>query len=143
MLFLGFIADERGSKGYIATCSRTKLHLHTINARPMATLDLTGGSYAAIPPSITCLAFHEREFSHLGLLAAGGQDGTITLRTWTTDGTPEGEKARWEFITVRTLKVRTTEPSVTTTLLSPILASPLPTSTFIRTPAVTAVQFIG
>ena len=109
----------------------------------MATLDLTGGSYAAIPPSITCLAFHEREFSHLGLLAAGGQDGTITIRTWTTDGTPEGEKARWEFITVRTLKVRTTEPSVTTTLLSPILASPLPTSTFIRTPAVTAVQFIG
>jgi hypothetical protein len=132
-------------KGYIATCSRSKLFLHTVNARPMATLDLTGGAYAAIPPSISCLAFHEREYSHLGILATGGLDGTITLRTWTTDGTPDGEKARWEFITVRTLKARMTEPTPRTTLRSPMFSSVTPTINKVQRsiPAVTAVQFIG
>lgn len=55
---------------------------------------------------ITALAFHEREYSHLGVLATGGSDGTIALRTWSADGTPEGEKARWEFVTLRSIKVR-------------------------------------
>ncbi|KAJ6464029.1 beach-domain-containing protein [Mycena sanguinolenta] len=95
------------STGYIATCSRAKLCLHTINGRPMATLDLsTPSQIEGIPPSITSLAFHEREYSPLGVLATGGSDGTITLRTWTTDGTPEGEAAVWEFLTIRTMKVR-------------------------------------
>ncbi|KAJ8072576.1 beige protein-like 1 [Marasmius tenuissimus] len=96
------------STGYIVTCSRTKLCLHTINARPMATLDLTSlSSYSAIQPTITSLAFHEREYSKLGILAMGGRDGSITLRTWTADGTPVNEKAQWEFLTVRAMKVRT------------------------------------
>ncbi|KAJ7639738.1 beach-domain-containing protein [Mycena polygramma] len=95
------------STGYIATCSRAMLCLHTINGRPMAVLDLSNPSLTeGIPPLITALAFHEREFSHLGVLATGGSDGTITLRTWTTDGTPEGEAAVWEFLTIRTMKVR-------------------------------------
>ncbi|KAJ6588193.1 beach-domain-containing protein [Mycena capillaripes] len=95
------------STGYIATCSRAKLCLHTINGRAMAVLDLsTPSPTEGIPPLITALAFHEREYSHLGVLATGGSDGTITLRTWTTDGTPEGEAAVWEFLTIRTMKVR-------------------------------------
>ncbi|KAF7329558.1 hypothetical protein MKEN_00218700 [Mycena kentingensis (nom. inval.)] len=94
-------------EGYIATCSREKLCLHTINGRPMATLDLTKSSPSeGIPPLVTSLAFHEREYSPLGVIATGGSDGSITLRTWTADGTPEGEKAVWEFLTMRVMKVR-------------------------------------
>jgi hypothetical protein len=55
---------------------------------------------------ITSLAFLEREFSHVGILATGGSDGTIALRTWNADDTPPGEKAQWRFVTLRTLKVR-------------------------------------
>ncbi|KAJ7241683.1 beach-domain-containing protein [Mycena haematopus] len=111
------------STGYIATCSRAKLCLHTINGRPMATLDLcTPSPTDGIPPLITSMAFHEREYSHLGVLATGGSDGTITLRTWTTDGTPEGEAAVWEFLTIRTMKVRAVVD---------------------RPPAVTALKFYG
>ncbi|KAG7089658.1 hypothetical protein E1B28_011318 [Marasmius oreades] len=95
------------STGYIATCSRVKLCLHTINARPMAVLDLTKlSSYSTLYPTITAMSFHEREYSNLGILATGGSDGSITLRTWTADGTPTGEKAQWEFLTVRTMKAR-------------------------------------
>ncbi|KAJ7337518.1 beach-domain-containing protein [Mycena albidolilacea] len=111
------------STGYIATCSRAKLCLHTINGRPMAILDLSNPSPTeGIPPLITSLAFHEREYSHLGVLATGGSDGSITLRTWTTDGTPEGEAAVWEFLTIRTMKVR---------------------SVVDRPPAVSALKFYG
>lgn len=52
------------------------------------------------------MAFHEREYSHMGVLATGGSDGSIILRTWTADGTPEDEKAQWEFVTIRNLKIR-------------------------------------
>ena len=52
------------------------------------------------------MAFHERDYSYLGVLATGGLDGTITLRTWTADGTPEEEKAQWEFLAIRTMKAR-------------------------------------
>lgn len=76
---------------------------------------------SAVPP-ITALAFHEREYSHMGVLATGGSDGTITLRTWAADGTPEGERARWEFLTMRTLEVRGVGR---------------------RGPAVTALKFVG
>ncbi|TFK23845.1 beach-domain-containing protein [Coprinopsis marcescibilis] len=95
------------STGYIATCSRLKLCLHTVNGRPIATLDLTTeASFSSLVPSISSLAFHERDYSHLGILATGGPDGTITLRTWTADGTPDGKNARWEFLVVRTMKAK-------------------------------------
>jgi hypothetical protein len=91
----------------------------------MATLDLTSlPAFSNLFSSITSLAFHEREYSRLGILATGGPDGTITLRTWTTDGTPIGEKARWQFITMKTLKVRTPEKGG-------------------MAPCVTALRFIG
>ncbi|KAJ7579061.1 beach-domain-containing protein [Mycena floridula] len=112
------------STGYVATCSRMKLCLHTINGRPMATLDLSSTlSPSLIYPTISSLAFHEREYSHLGILATGGADGIITLWTWTTDGTPEGEKAQWKFVTVRSMKVRTIGRG--------------------RPPAITALKFLG
>ncbi|KAF8154493.1 hypothetical protein B0H34DRAFT_660452 [Crassisporium funariophilum] len=112
------------STGYIATCSRLKLCLHTINGRSIATLDLTKtSSFSALVPTITSLAFHEREYSHLGVLATGGPDGSITLRTWTADGTPEGEKAQWEFLTMRIMKVRMLGHS--------------------RPPSITALKFLG
>lgn len=69
------------------------------------------------------MAFLEREYSHLGVLATGGPDGTITLRTWTADGTPEGEKAIWEFLTIRNVKVRMVGQG--------------------RPPAITALKFLG
>ncbi|KAK7049866.1 Beige protein-like 1 [Paramarasmius palmivorus] len=111
------LVEINESTGYIATCSDTKLCLHTLNVRPMAVLDLRE------LPLITSLSFHEREYSNLGILATGGRDGSITLRTWTADGTPEGEKAKWELVTVRAMKVR-----------------PSPSG---RTPAVTALKFVG
>lgn len=76
----------------------------------------------AVGPCITSLAFHEREYSHMGVLATGGHDGTITLRTWNADGTPAGEKAKWEFVTMHTMKVASH-------------SSPLP--------SVTSLKFIG
>lgn len=112
------------STGYVATCSRLKLCLHTINARPIATLDLTTTySFSNMVPTVTAMAFHERDYSPLGVLATGGPDGSITLRTWTADGTPEGEKAKWEFLTIRTMKVRFNGLG--------------------RPPAVTALKFLG
>jgi hypothetical protein len=42
----------------------------------------------------------------MGVLATGTAGGTIALRTWDTDKTPEGEKAQWQFRTLRTLKCR-------------------------------------
>jgi len=114
------------STGYIATCSRYKLCLHTINGRPMATLDLSSSASISPLPPITSLAFHEREYSRMGVLATGGSDGTITLRTWSTDGTPAGEKAKWEFLTMRTLNVRHVERERTN-----------------RSPCVTSLKFIG
>jgi hypothetical protein len=72
------------------------------------------------------MAFLEREYSDSGVLATGGSDGTITLRTWNTDKTPEGSKALWEFVTLRAMKIRS---------LSGHGES--------RAPAVTALKFIG
>ena len=98
--------------------------MHTINGRHIATLDLTKTpSFSSVVPTITSMAFLEREYSHLGVLATGGPDGTITLRTWTADGTPEGEKAAWEFLTIRTMKVRMVGQG--------------------RPPAITVLKFLG
>jgi hypothetical protein len=92
----------------------------------MATLDLTmTPSFSRLVPTITALAFHEREYSHRGVLATGGPDGSITLRTWTTDGTAENEKARWEFVTIRTMKARMVGRGVT------------------RPPSITSLKFLG
>ncbi|KAI0273049.1 beach-domain-containing protein [Russula aff. rugulosa BPL654] len=99
------------STGYIATCSRLKLCLHTINARPIASLDLNfSATLSHVLPTITSLAFHEREYSRLGVLATGSPDGKITLRTWNADNTPNGERARWEFVTLRVLKAEKPSP---------------------------------
>ncbi|KAH8110236.1 BEACH domain-containing protein [Phellopilus nigrolimitatus] len=109
------------SMGYIATCSIKKLCLHTINAHPIAELDLT----LANPSDghITSLAFHEREYSRIGILATGTSSGTIHLRTWTAADTPPGEKAQWKFFTLRTLRCREGFDG--------------------RTSKVTALQFVG
>lgn len=96
-------ADTLFLQGYIATCSREKLSLHTVNARQIVSMDLTSSS---IHPPIMSLAFLDREYSYLGVLATGGSDGTIALRTWNADKTPPGEKATWEFRTLRDLLVR-------------------------------------
>ncbi|KAF8584664.1 beach-domain-containing protein [Ramaria rubella] len=97
------LAAINESTGYIATCSREKLCLHTINAHQIATLDISGGS---VDQKIMSLAFHEREWSRLGVLATGTTGGLITLRTWNADNTPEDDKACWEFQTLRTLTCR-------------------------------------
>lgn len=94
------------SQGYIATCSSEKLMLHTVNGRSIAILDLADLAISQTYPPITSLAFHEREYSRQGLLATGSPDGSIAFRTWNTDNTPEGEKARWEFVTLKTMKVK-------------------------------------
>lgn len=93
-------------QGYIATCSRDRLWLHTINARPIVSLDLTNAAPSPLYPPVTSMAFLERDYCHTGLLATGAPDGTITFRTWNTDSTLEGEKARWEFVALKTLKVK-------------------------------------
>ncbi|KAK2463985.1 hypothetical protein APHAL10511_004036 [Amanita phalloides] len=113
------------STGYIASCSNSKLCLHTTNARHITTLDLISPPvHATVTAPITSMAFHERDYSHLGVLATGASDGSITLRTWTADGTPEDEKAQWEFLTIRTMKARIRKG-------------------FERPPIITALKFIG
>ena len=68
---------------------------------------MTMPSYSRLVPTFTATAFHERDYSsYLGVLATGGPDGTITLRTWTADGTPKGKKAHWESLAIRTMKAR-------------------------------------
>ncbi|KAG1810733.1 hypothetical protein EV424DRAFT_1422048 [Suillus variegatus] len=89
-----YLSAINESTGYIATCSVSHLMLHTINARPIARLDTARAL-------ITSLAFHEREYSHLDILATGHDDGSITLWTWNADGTPAGMQAQWEFVEVR------------------------------------------
>ncbi|KIK43894.1 hypothetical protein CY34DRAFT_788831 [Suillus luteus UH-Slu-Lm8-n1] len=89
-----YLSAINESTGYIATCSVLHLMLHTINARPIVRLD-------TVRALITSLAFHEREYSHLDILATGHDDGSITLWTWNADGTPAGMQAQWEFVEVR------------------------------------------
>lgn len=77
-------------------------------------------------PPITSLAFHERECSKLGVLATGSPDGTISLRTWNANNTSDGERAKWEFVTLKKMKVKHTEAS-----------------TWGVVPCVTALRFVG
>lgn len=97
---------EHYHKGYIATCSRDRLWLHTINARPIVSLDLSDAAPSPLYPPVTSIAFLERDYSSTDLIATGAPDGTITLRTWNANSTPEGEKAQWKFVTLKTLKVK-------------------------------------
>ncbi|KAL4077210.1 hypothetical protein V8B97DRAFT_1866535 [Scleroderma yunnanense] len=90
------------STGNIATCSARYLWLHTINARPITKLDLILVRVVS-PPQISSIAFHEREYSQLGILAVGTMDGSVTLYSWNADGAPTGSKAQWEFVKVRDL----------------------------------------
>ena len=112
-------------QGYIASCSHDRLWLHTINARPIVSLDLTDSAPSPLYPPVTSFAFLERDYAHTDLIATGAPDGTITLRTWNTDSTPEGEKARWEFVTLKTLKVKSESRYRSST------------------PCVTALKFVG
>ncbi|KAG6332154.1 hypothetical protein ID866_6935 [Astraeus odoratus] len=95
------VSGSVDTMGYIATCSTRYLWIHTINARPITKLDFL--STPAPSPQITSLAFHEREYSDLGILAVGDVDGLVVLYTWNADGTPSGRKAQWEFVKVRDL----------------------------------------
>ncbi|KIO27820.1 hypothetical protein M407DRAFT_72594 [Tulasnella calospora MUT 4182] len=88
------------SSGCVATCSRDVLQVHTINGRLITSIRLSAQE------NIRCLAFHEREYTPIPVLAAGCSDGSIVLRTWNTSSTPLGQKARWEFSTLRVLKCR-------------------------------------
>ncbi|KAG2135261.1 hypothetical protein DEU56DRAFT_888131 [Suillus clintonianus] len=89
-----YLSAINESTGYIATCSASHLMLHTINAKPITRLN-------TVRAPITSLAFHEREYSHLDILATGHNDGSITLWTWNADGTSAGMQAQWEFVEVR------------------------------------------
>jgi len=51
------------------------------------------------------MAFHEREYAQVGVLATGGADGSIMLRTWGVRGVGKG----WEWSVLREVKVRTGE----------------------------------
>ncbi|KAI6008605.1 hypothetical protein EDC04DRAFT_2871453 [Pisolithus marmoratus] len=109
---VNFVAINE-STGYIATCSTCFLWLHTIAARPIVKLDLL----LCDPTSpVSSIAFHEREYSQLGILAVGDVQGSVTLYTWNADGTPEGTKAQWEFVKVRRL-LPNVDPSAVVTAL--------------------------
>ena len=71
----------------IRVISLPVLALHTVNGRHIAMLDVI----LLISHTIPSIAFHEREYSHLGVLATGGPDGSITPR---------------KFLTIRTMEVR-------------------------------------
>ncbi|KAI6038492.1 hypothetical protein EDC04DRAFT_2868311 [Pisolithus marmoratus] len=109
---VNFVAINE-STGYIATCSTCFLWLHTIAARPIAKLDLLLCDPTSLVSSI---AFHEREYSQLGILAVGDVRGSVTLYTWNADGTPEGTKAQWEFVKVRRLLPNVDQSAVVTAL---------------------------
>ncbi|KAF8547687.1 beach-domain-containing protein [Imleria badia] len=104
------------STGYIATCSTYSLWLHTINARPVARLDLTSNVPRARVPCVTSIAFHERDYSHLGILAIGHADGSVSLYTWNAEDTPEDARAQWGFLKVRDLEAEKNDSASITSL---------------------------
>lgn len=122
LLILLFFSLTISHQGYIATCSNLTLQLHTINARPIASLDLTTlpSYFSSHVASITSLAFHEREYSYKGILATGASNGSITLWTWEHINKAESERG-WTFTEVRRMK-----------------ALPLPGG---RPPCITALKF--
>ena len=91
-------------------------------------LDLRDIPGSPIYPPIASMAFHEREYSKQPVLATGSPDGSITLRSWNTNNTPEGEKAVWEFVTLKKMKVKGADGSSQPRGLAP---------------CVTALRFVG
>lgn len=124
-MIVAHVNSTEQMQGYVASASAGQLCLHTINGRAIVVLDLTAPALAH--HQITSIAFLEREFSRIGVLATGATDGTIALRTWNADNTPAGEKAQWQFTTLRTLKVREDEEL----------------NAYTSRPAVTALKFVG
>ncbi|KAF8552795.1 hypothetical protein OG21DRAFT_1465137 [Imleria badia] len=102
--------------GYIATCSTYSLWLHTINARPVAILDLRSNVPRARVPCVTSIAFHERDYSHLGILAIGHADGSVVLYTWNAEDTSEDARAQWGFLKVRDLEAEKNDSASITSL---------------------------
>ncbi|KZT37329.1 beach-domain-containing protein [Sistotremastrum suecicum HHB10207 ss-3] len=92
------------STGHIAVCTAHSLRLFTINARLITSLKLSRND------PITCLAFHEREYSRRGVLAAGGDNGIVILRTWAWRSDDNGHDG-WRFETLRELKSRKEDSS--------------------------------
>jgi len=65
-------------------------------------------------PCVTSIAFHERDYSHLGILAIGYTDGSVALYTWNAEDTPKGARAQWGFLKVRDLEAeKNTSASIT------------------------------
>jgi hypothetical protein len=90
------------NQGFVASCSKTALCLHTINGLLIATLNLF-----SLEP-IHSIAFHEREWSKTGVLATGS-NGTIALRSWNVEDTPSGETAQWRWTLLHEYKCRKVE----------------------------------
>lgn len=67
-------------------------------------------------PCVTSIAFHERDYSHLGILATGHADGSVALYTWNAEDTPEGARAQWGFLKVRDLKAEKNDAASITSL---------------------------
>lgn len=106
-------------QGYIASVSREKLCLHTLNGRPIAVLSLqeiSSSQFSNSLGSINTVSFHEREYSYHGVLAIGDDRGQIALFTWVAkSGVLEAsfeEHMRWELIPLRWpyMRVRSGRP---------------------------------
>ncbi|KAG8683179.1 hypothetical protein FRC08_014481 [Ceratobasidium sp. 394] len=117
------------STGNIATCSSTSLQIHTLNGHFIAEMDVS--------QPILALGFHEREYSPMGVLATA-IGAEIVLRTWKPKSresvepetgrceAPGSGKPRWDFSTLRTLRLQTDGMSAAT-----------------RMPRVTSLKFVG
>jgi len=103
-----------GPSGDIASASRLSLAIHTINGRMIA----------SIRPfeTIMSLSFLEREWTPVPVLASGAV-GAVKLWTWNAEDTPEGEKARWKIVPLRTMECRRLDDGTV--------------------PVVTALEFVG
>ncbi|KZT56178.1 beach-domain-containing protein [Calocera cornea HHB12733] len=98
-----------GPSGEIASSSRTAVSLHTINGQHIA-------SFRPMEP-ITCLAFHEREYTPVPVLATACID-EIKLWTWNATTADEEGKAVWKILPLRTLKCKKgASPSTSVTAL--------------------------
>ncbi|EJT97367.1 beach-domain-containing protein [Dacryopinax primogenitus] len=86
-----------GPGGEIASSSRTAVSLHTMNGQLIA-------SFRPMEP-ITCLAFHEREYTPTPVLVTACAD-EIKLWTWNATSADEEGKAVWKFVPLRTMKCK-------------------------------------
>ncbi|KAF8315416.1 beach-domain-containing protein [Clavulina sp. PMI_390] len=98
------------NSGDIITCSVNQLSIHTLNGHHIASIRLP----AAEQP-IFSMSMHERETSLVPVLACGGANGVITLRTWNANdpssvsasgGPIQKKTSNWRIKTLRQLKLR-------------------------------------